>query len=75
MLLGSAGSGKSAVLQQMFEQAIEEWQEGDALPIYFNLANEVEIGKIIKSIDQELNTDIQKYLKGSLVHLYIDSFD
>jgi len=39
LLLGSAGSGKSIALQIKFIEAIENWNLGKALPIYFNLAN------------------------------------
>ena len=34
------------------------------LPIYFNLANEIDIQKIISSIDSELKTNLYNNLKG-----------
>jgi hypothetical protein len=75
LLLGSAGSGKSIVLQQKFIEAVNNWQSGKPLPIYFNLANNIDLGKILHSLDQELNTNISNNIKGKPLILYIDSFD
>ena len=47
LLLASAGSGKSTALQIKFIEAINDWKSGDSLPIYFNLANGIDIKKII----------------------------
>ena len=46
LLLGAAGSGKSIVQQLEFVEAVNNWKTGDPLPIYFNLANEIELPDI-----------------------------
>ena len=50
---------------------------GDPLPIYFNLANGIELPDILAKLNQELKTDLslEKNLKNHRVHLYVDSFD
>ena len=39
-------------------EAIKNWNPDLPLPIYFNLANGIDINKIIRSIDSELNTNL-----------------
>ncbi len=74
LLLGNAGSGKSIMLQLKFIEAISSWTPGKPLPIYFNLANNIDIDKIFDSINKELRTNIvPANIKEP--HLYIDSFD
>jgi orotate phosphoribosyltransferase len=73
--LGKAGSGKSVVLQQKFIECIHEWSEGRPLPIFFNLANNTSLPKILQSMDDELITNLQKNIKGKQIILFIDSFD
>ena len=77
LLLGTAGSGKSIILQLRFINAITSWKSGDPLPIYFNLANGTDLSDVLLKMNQELKTDLslQRSLKGQSVHLYIDSFD
>ena len=58
LLLASAGSGKSTALQIKFIDAVNQWKTGQPLPIYFNLANGIEIEKVLQSIDIELKTNI-----------------
>jgi len=48
LLLASAGSGKSTTLQIKFIESVNKWTLGKSIPIYFNLANETEINKIIE---------------------------
>ena len=43
LLLSEAGSGKSTSLQIKFIDAVEKWDSGMPLPIYFNLANGINI--------------------------------
>ena len=76
VIFGSAGSGKSIALQLKFIEAVRNWKSGQPLPIYFNLANGIELETILNSMNRVLGTrvtfqDLQK--KGA--HLYIDSFD
>jgi hypothetical protein len=73
--LGKAGSGKSVVLQQMFIKCINEWNETKPLPIFFNLANNTSLTKILQALDDELITNLQKNIKGKPLILFIDSFD
>ena len=77
LLLGAAGSGKSIVLQLKFVEAVNDWKTGDPLPIYFNLANGIELPDILAKLNQELKTDLSldNNLKNYRVHLYVDSFD
>ena len=77
LLLGAAGSGKSIVLQLKFIEAVNKWKSGDPLPIYFNLANGIELPDVLSKLNQELKTDLSldKNLKNQRVHLYVDSFD
>ena len=75
-VFGSAGSGKSIALQLKFIEAIRNWQTSQPLPIYFNLANGIELRTIIESMNQVLGTHITfQGLRKKGVHLYIDSFD
>jgi predicted GTPase len=54
ILLGSAGSGKSSILQKMFIESVKGWKSGDPIPIFMNLA-----------IHYDLQ-DYWKYLQDSL---------
>jgi hypothetical protein len=74
LLMGSAGSGKSIALQLKFMEAVAQWKQGDPLPIYFNLASNIEIEAVIKNFNSTLGTNLKLgNLEGA--HLYIDSFD
>ncbi|WP_341761068.1 pentapeptide repeat-containing protein [Candidatus Tisiphia endosymbiont of Thecophora atra] len=74
LLLGVAGAGKSITLQLKFIEAVKNWKIGDPLPIYFNLASNIDLVKIIDSINNALGTNLKlNDLKNA--HLYIDSFD
>ena len=74
LLLGEAGSGKSIGLQIKFMDAINAWKLGDPLPIYFNLANNIDLLQILDSINNELGTNITiDNIKNQ--HFFIDSFD
>lgn len=75
LLLGKAGSGKSVVLQQKFIEYIHNWSEGKPLPIYFNLANNTALPKILQALDDELITNLTNNVKGKPLILFIDSFD
>jgi len=74
VIFGSAGSGKSIALQIKFMEAVRSWKSGQPLPIYFNLANGIELKTIINSINAALGTNI-KLQDLKIVHLYIDGFD
>ena len=43
MLFGAAGSGKSVKLQKEFIKHIQNWKEGDLVPIYFDLAKTTDL--------------------------------
>ncbi len=73
-IFGSAGSGKSIALQNKFLEAVQKWKSGEPLPIYFNLANGIDLQSILNSINTELGTNL-KTSELKLAHLYIDSFD
>ncbi|WP_375330738.1 NACHT and WD40 repeat domain-containing protein [Candidatus Tisiphia endosymbiont of Oplodontha viridula] len=74
LLLGVAGAGKSITLQLKFIEAVKNWQPGNSLPIYFNLDSNIDLVKIIDSLNNALGTNLKlNDLKN--VHLYIDSFD
>jgi len=74
LLLGAAGSGKSIALQIKFIEAIKNWKPGMPVPIYFNLANNIDLEKIILSLNKDLGTNLTiENLQNA--HLYIDSFD
>ena len=76
VIFGSAGSGKSIALQLKFIEAIQQWESGKPLPVYFNLANGLELKMIIDSMNRVLGTHITfQDLRRKGVHLYIDSFD
>mgnify|MGYP000859612344 CR=1 FL=1 len=76
VVFGSAGSGKSIALQLKFIEAVRNWQTSQPLPIYFNMANGIELRTIIDSMNQVLGTHITfQDLRKKGVHLYIDSFD
>ena len=51
LLIAQAGSGKSSSIQIKFIDAIEKWSYEKPLPIYFNLANGIDIEKVIHLID------------------------
>ena len=74
-IFGSAGSGKSIALQLKFIEAIQKWTRGQPLPIYFNLANGIDLKTIINSMNAELGTNLKLSELKTEVHLYIDSFD
>jgi len=74
LLLGVAGSGKSIALQLKFMEVIEKWKLGEALPIYFNLASNIDFKKFFESLNNELGTNL-KFDNIKESHLYIDSFD
>ena len=75
-VFGAAGSGKSIALQLKFIEAIRNWQTSQPLPIYFNLANGIELKTVIDSMNQVLGTHITfQDLRKKGAHLYIDSFD
>ena len=73
-LFGSAGSGKSIALQLKFIEAIQKWEKGRSLPLYFNLANGIDLKSAVNSMNSELGTNV-KLQELPAVHLYIDSFD
>ena len=76
VVFGAAGSGKSIALQLKFIEAVRKWKTSQPLPIYFNLANSIELKTIIDSMNQVLGTHITSQdLRKKGVHLYIDSFD
>lgn len=76
VIFGSAGSGKSIALQLKFIDAVRSWEIGQPLPIYFNLANGIELETIIQSMNRTLGTYITfQDLRKKGAHLYIDSFD
>ena len=76
VVFGSAGSGKSIALQLKFIEVIRNWESGQPLPVYFNLANGIELKMIIDSMNRVLGTHITfQDLRRKGVHLYIDSFD
>ncbi|MDR0329577.1 MAG: hypothetical protein LBH99_02805 [Rickettsia sp.] len=71
LLLGVAGAGKSITLQLKFIEAVKNWQPGNPLPIYFNLASNIDLIKIIDSLNNELGTNLKlNDLKNA--HWYID---
>ena len=74
LLLGEAGSGKSIGLQIKFIEAINVWKPGDQLPMYFNLANNIDLNKILNTLNNELGTNLTiDNIKNQ--HYFIDSFD
>ena len=84
VLFGEAGSGKSLSLQLRFIQEIFEWDASKPLPIFFNLANEVDLEEVIKKINNNLSCNLQlkefstqkeKKVLSESVHLFIDSYD
>lgn len=85
ILLGSSGSGKSTLLQLKYLQGLLNWKKNDAIPLYMNLAIEMDIKErwswICNAISLKEN---QKYYsfnnftntqKGYPVVLFLDSFD
>jgi serine/threonine protein kinase len=75
LILGNAGSGKSIVMQQKFIDAVDAWESGSALPIYFNMANNINMKDVLRTLDNELNTGIMDNMKDKAVLLFADSFD
>ena len=76
VVFGAAGSGKSIALQLKFIEAVRNWKTSQPLPIYFNLANGIELATIINSMNRVLGTHITlQDLRKKGVCLYIDSFD
>ncbi len=45
------------------------------MPIYFNLANGIDIDKVLISLDMELKTNLCGHIHNKNLNLYIDSFD
>ncbi len=75
LLLANAGYGKSIVMQQKFIEAVNEWEIDHPLPVYFNLADNIDLDKIMISLDQKLHTNIKNNIVGRNLCLYVDSFD
>ena len=76
VLLGEAGSGKSLALQLRFIKEIEEWKYGEkALPVFFNMADEVDLEKVIIRINSVLGCNINLNVASEEIHLFIDSYD
>ena len=81
VLLGSSGSGKSTVIQKKYIETLNKWTINDPIPLFINLATEVDIKTRWKWLNQEMKLDhemsftifsgAQKYP----VILFIDSFD
>ena len=70
------GSGKSIAVQLKFIEYIEKWKLGDPLPIYFNLANGIQLEKIFQNLNNELRTNLTLgNLKGKGIQIFADSFD
>ena len=43
---------------------MDKWNYDKPLPIYFNLANGIDMEKIIRSLDSELKTNLYDHIKG-----------
>jgi hypothetical protein len=74
-MLGEAGSGKSTYLQLRYIEAVKTWTPGLPIPVYFNLAKNVNLAQVFYSIDQDFNTNISTLISSTNVTLFIDSFD
>jgi WD40 repeat protein len=73
LLLGATGSGKSTTIQLKFIEAVNSWQAGDPIPIYFNLANtpkENSFYEMLSRLDKEIDTNLAGNMKGA--HVYLD---
>ena len=74
-IFGSAGSGKSIALQLKFIESIKNWGKSKPVPIYFNLANGIDLKTIMNGINAELGTNLNIQTLENKIQLYIDSFD
>ena len=70
LLLGEAGSGKSLSLQMKFLEDLKAWQMGKPLPIFFNLADEVDLGRVFRRINANVGCILSPdfYRTEILVH-------
>jgi serine/threonine protein kinase len=76
VLLGEAGSGKSLSLQLKFLEDLDSWEPGKPLPIFFNLANEVELERIFRRINTSIGCNLSPDSPTeTAIHLFIDSYD
>ena len=77
LILGSAGSGKSTILQSRFLKSVEEWNLDKPIPLFMNLANEIDILKEFKRQQDLLGVKgiKLKTLQASDVLLFLDGFD
>lgn len=77
ILLGSAGSGKSSILQKIFIEAVKVWRSGDPIPIFMNLAIHNDLKDywihLQDSLDLE-NLLFEDLIKQPLL-LFFDSLD
>ena len=77
ILFGSAGSGKSTVLQKVFIDAIKSWKFGDPVPIFMNLARDRDLRNYWNKIKNYLVLEYLNFedLIKSPVVLFLDSLD
>ena len=77
ILFGSAGSGKSTVLQKIFLDAIKGWKIGDPIPIFMNLAIDYDLKNFWKHLIVSLaifDLPFEDLIKLPVV-LFLDSLD
>lgn len=76
ILVGSAGSGKSTVLQNMFLEAVRSWKVGDSIPIFVNLVMKQDLENYWQELKNSLNIhlEFEDLIKLPLI-LYLDSID
>jgi len=81
VLLGSSGSGKSTVIQKKYIETLNKWTIHDPIPLFINLATEVDLKTRWKwlnqemKLDQEMSFNIFSGAQKYPVILFIDSFD
>ena len=80
VLLGSAGSGKSTILQIKYIEALEKWKENDPIPLYINLATETDLCArwrwLNKKIEIENEIPFNSFTGYKYpIILFVDSFD
>lgn len=80
VLLGSAGPGKSSLLQKMFLDSVKDWKEEKPIPIFINLAIENDLKSFWENLKEASGMkEMQDVLFEDLLKLplllFLDSLD
>lgn len=79
LLMGTAGTGKSSILQMKYLEMVRCWKEGDALPFYMDLATGHDLKTkwigLMEMLGAQVDFRIFARFKSCCLVLFLDGYD